>query len=455
MAVIKAFKGVRYDTDKAGRLEDLITPPYDVIDVRLSGAFSERTPYSMIHLDLPASPGPQASPDVARHQRAAALLDQWRSEGILIQDEEAALYPYDIEYTTVTGGRKTRKGFVCLVKLTDFSHGIVKPHEETFTTVVDDRLALTRACRAQFSQVFSVFSDPSRRVLDLLDRHRGQSLYRVVDNDGNIHQLWRVSDRQTIDSIKQLLADRVLYIADGHHRYVTALSYSKEAASPDGPEQYIMMYLSPIEDDGLTILPSHRLIRYPGSFTLNGYLEKLRALFYLEEVRGASREALLQDMLNRMEEVHTDKTKEQTGVFGCYLAAEDRGFVLRTNDLARQRLMARPPSLRRLDGVMLNDLIIEESLGLDQHQCEQQGLITYHSDLAQALDTSVKVSAFQESGVPLLFLINATTIEQVRSVADAGLFMPHKSTYFYPKVMTGLVMNVFPEDDASQHHPVA
>ncbi len=455
MAVIKAFKGVRYDTDKAGRLEDLITPPYDVIDVTLSGTFSERTPYNMIHLDLPASPGLQPSTDSARHRRAAALLEQWRSQGILLQDQAAALYPYDIEYTTVTGGRKTRKGFVCLVKLTDFSHGIVKPHEETFATVVDDRLALTRACRAQFSQVFSVFSDPSLHVLELLDRHRGQPLYRVVDNDGNIHQLWRMFDRQTIDSIEQLLADRVVYIADGHHRYVTALSYSKEAASPDGPEQYIMMYLSPIEDDGLTILPTHRLIRYPGSLTLNGFLEKISTMFYLEEVRGASREALLQDLLSRMEEMRGDKKKDETGVFGCYLAADDRGFVLHTNDLARQRLTARPPSLRQLDAVMLNDLIIEQALGLDQHQCEQQGLITYHSDLAQALDTSVKLSAFQEPGVPLLFLVNATTIEQVKSVSDAGLFMPHKSTYFYPKIVTGLVMNVFPEDDASQRPPAA
>jgi len=189
--------------------------------------------------------------------------------------------------------------------------------------------------------------------------------------------------------------------------------------------------------------------------TLNGFLEKIRALFYLEEVRGASREALLQDLLSRMEEVRADKKKDETGVFGCYLAADDRGFVLHTNDLARQRLTARPPSLRQLDAVMLNDLIIEEVLDLDQHQCEQQSLITYHSDLAQALDTSVKLSAFQKPGVPLLFLVNATTIEQVKSVSDAGLYMPHKSTYFYPKIVTGLVMNVFPEDDASQRSPAA
>ncbi|MCB2214591.1 DUF1015 domain-containing protein [Desulfofustis glycolicus] len=455
MAVIKAFKGVRYDTDRAGRLEDLITPPYDVIDARLSGTFSERNPYNVIHLDLPTSPGPPPSTDAARHRRAAVLLEQWRREGILLQDEEAAIYPYDVEYSAAAGGKKTRRGFVCLVKLTDFSEGIVKPHEKTFSTVVDDRLALTQACRAQFSQVFSVFSDPSRRVLDLLDRHRDQPLYHVVDNDGNSHRLWRIVDRPTIDSIQQVLTDRTLYIADGHHRYVTALSYSKKAASADGPEQYIMMYLSPIEDDGLTILPTHRLIRYPGAFTLTAFLEKLRTLFSVEEVRGASREALLQDLLSRMEEVRAGIKTGEAGVFGCYFAAEDRGFVLRTNDLAKQRLTSRPASLRQLDAVMLNDLIVEESLGLDQHRCEQEGLITYHSDLAQALDTSVKLSAFQDSGTPLLFLVNATSIAQVKAVSDAGLFMPHKSTYFYPKVVTGLVMNVFPQDDAHECHPAA
>ncbi|MBE0584816.1 MAG: DUF1015 domain-containing protein [Desulfofustis sp.] len=443
MAVIKAFKGVRYDTGRAGTLEDLITPPYDVIDNHLHRVFAARNPYNIIRLDLPKDPGFQASADTARHRQAATLLADWLNTGILLQDREPALYPYDIEYTSANGSRKTRKGFVCLVKLVDFSRGVVKPHEQTFTTVIDDRLALTRACRAQFSQVFSVFSDPSHTVIDLLDRYRGQSVARVIDNDGNVHQLWQVSDRQTIGSIEHLLADRSLYIADGHHRYLTALSYSREINSEDGLEQYIMMYLSPIEDAGLTILPTHRLIRYPSPFSLAWFMERLRTSFDVEEVLGTGREALVQDVLSRMEELRTDKKSTGSGIFGFYLASEDRGFVLSTSDRAQQLLSARPPSLRRLDAVLLNDLVIKEALGLDQQQCEEQNLITYQSDLSVALDKSVKLSAFQDQGTPLLFIINATTIEQVRSVSDAGLFMPHKSTYFYPKVMTGLVMNVF------------
>jgi uncharacterized protein (DUF1015 family) len=452
MAVIKAFKGVRYQTGRAGNLEDLITPPYDVIDSQLHGVFAARNPHNIIRLDLPKDPGFQVSADTARHRQAASLLADWLNRGVLLQDREPALYPYDVEYTSATGSRKTRKGFVCLVKLVDFSQGVVKPHEQTFTSVIDDRLALTRACRAQFSQVFSVFSDPSHTVIDLLDRCRGQAVARVVDNDGNVHQLWQVNDWQTIGTIERLLADRALYIADGHHRYVTALSYSREINSEDGPEQYIMMYLSPIEDDGLTILPTHRLIRYPGTFALNGFMDRLRTAFYVEEVRGTGREALLQDVLSRMEELHTDKKRSGSGVFGFYLASEDRGFVLSTNDHAQQLLTARPPSLRRLDSVLLNDLIIKEALGLDQQQCEEQNLITYQSDLSVALDKGVKLSAFHEQGTPLLFIISATTIEQVKSVSDAGLFMPHKSTYFYPKVMTGLVMNVFQEHGSGEQN---
>ncbi|MDX9894692.1 MAG: DUF1015 domain-containing protein [Desulfofustis sp.] len=449
MAVIKPFRGVRYDEAVAGNLEELITPPYDVIDASAQSMFSSRNRYNIVHLDLPKDPGFHGQDDPQRHRRAADLLSAWQRDGILRRDERPALYPYEVDYRLPSGRKTTRKGFICLVKLADFSEKIIKPHEETFTSVIQDRLALTRACRAQFSQVFGVFSDPQGRVVTLLERNRPSApAVEVTDGDGNRHRLWQLDDPTAIIEVQRTVAAQSLYIADGHHRYTTALAYRKEAKGADGPEHYVMMYLCPKEEAGLTILPTHRLITYPGRFDLQTFLAGLEPWFTVTRIGFGSRESLLQELL-----LGLDETPQQQGrampVFGLYLADSDRGYILRGTDRLLKTLSNRPESLRLLDVVVLNDLIITKLLDLDPQRLEDENLVSYHSDVAQALDKSVKMSVTEEPITPLLFLLNRTSIDQVCAVSDAGLYMPHKSTYFYPKLMSGLVLNVF----ENEHEP--
>jgi uncharacterized protein (DUF1015 family) len=286
-------------------------------------------------------------------------------------------------------------------------------------------------------------------VVSLLERNRPSApTVEVTDGDGNRHRLWQLDDPAAIIEVQRAVAAQSLYIADGHHRYTTALAYRKETGRTDGPENYVMMYLCPKEDAGLTILPTHRLITYPGHFDRQAFLTGLEPWFTVTRIGFGSRESLLQELL-----LGLDETPQQQGrampVFGLYLADSDHGYILRGTDRLLQTLSARPESLRRLDVVVLNDLIITKLLDLDPQRLEHENLISYHSDVAQALDKSVKMSVAEEPITPLLFLLKGTTIDQVCAVSDAGLYMPHKSTYFYPKLMSGLVLNVF----ENEHEP--
>ncbi len=446
MATIKAFQGVRYAA-AAGELEDLTTPPYDVIGKNAEAAYAARSPFNIINLDITKDPGGGLNEDRDRYARPARLLRSWLEKEILTRDSCAGFYPYDIEYTIGGSAPLVRKGFIGLVKLEEFEAGIVKPHEQIFGSVAEDRLELMRSCRAQFSQVFSCYSDPENRVTDKLSKCRGEPVLVTTDSDNCVHSLYQVCDEGVIAAVCQEFVDKSLYIADGHHRYQTALAYRNEVragkSSGEGPEAYIMMYLCPMEDHGLSILAPHRLLRYPAVLTVKQVLERLHRFFTIEEIGGASRELLLEELLARMSE--DGGTHATANIFGCYHPGEDRSFLLTLKDGAVNEIDIRNDCLRELDVVILSHLLIKKSLGLTSAEIEADNLLTYHSDIHEALDVSVKICAAREDRTPLLFLINPTSIEQVRRVSDAGLFMPHKSTYFYPKIVSGMVMNVFDE----------
>ncbi len=451
MALIKPFCAVRYNTEKAGKLDDLVTPPYDVIQKNAEQALWSRNPFNIIRLDLTKNPGQEKNANSGRFSDAASLLNSWLKEGILVRDSTPSLYPYDVEYKMADGSLRTRKGFICLVALTDFSEQSVKPHEQTFDTVIQDRLELTRKCRAQFSQVFSTFSDPDNRSIAVLDRVKGEPIARITDADGCQHILWQVTNENAIATVQNVLAQNAIYIADGHHRYTTALAYRNERRkevkqfSSDAPENQITMYLCPMEDVGLSILPVHRLIRYPGALALTVLLKQLDNLFQVQEISGGSREALIGELNSLMAEQQKERLVGEPISLGFYHPGEDRCFLLTIKNRALQKLETYHSSLRDIDAVILTGLVIEDILKLNNAQCEHDSLISFHSDIAEALDISVKESSIENDQTPLLFVLNPTTIGQVKSVSDAGLFMPHKSTYFYPKVVTGLVMNVFGE----------
>lgn len=458
MSFIAPFRGLRFNTEKVSRLEDVVTPPYDVIDERAQAAFLAKNPYNMIQLDLGKTIG-QGGGGPDRYENAKKILDQWSDDRILARDQSPAIYLYHITYTHLSGQRFTRKGLVALVRLADFSEGVVKPHEKTFSGVTSDRLRLLDTCQAQFSQIFSLYPDEKGAVISKLESavRLDKPLCSAEDQDGNLHTVWAVTDPETLAEAGALFHDKSLYIADGHHRYTTALQLRELVRERDGevpedsPYNHTMMYLCGMEDEGLTVLPTHRLVRIPshaggatGSISASEIVERLASGFEVEEIKNGTRETVIAEVLTRMAEKNSVQSgRDGATVFGLYHPVEDRCFLLTLQEGVMENLLggSHPRALRDLDVVALSDLALDRFLGLGHELCEQENLIDYFSDPDEALDVAVKSSTDLEKATPVLFLMNPTTVAQVKQVADENLIMPHKSTFFYPKILTGLVMN--------------
>ncbi|MCI5148308.1 MAG: DUF1015 domain-containing protein [Candidatus Electrothrix sp. MAN1_4] len=454
MAVVAPFCGLRYNPEKIERLEDVVTPPYDVISTDDEKKLLQKNPYSMINLDL-CNISQGTTEDDGRYEQARKRFQSWQKENVLVQDKQPALYLYYIDYNHPDGRRLTRKGIVSLVGLAEFTEGIVKPHEKTFSGVISDRLQLMETCKAQFSQIFSIYSDEKQQVITRLEKVREESpLLQVNDQNTNTHTLWRITDTDALEYVHHFFADKSVYIADGHHRYTTALDCRRRALAntPDLPANhpchYSMMYLCACEDPGLSVLPTHRLVRWPGKMSGDQLRERMQQGITVTEIDQGSRETLIAEVLNRMNEADTN---DNTPAFGVYHPGEDRAFLLHLQEETISRsplLVDKPEVLQELDVVILSDLLIQDYLGLGHEQCVHDGLVSYMSDSDVALDEAVKESVLQKAHTPLLFLLNPTKVEQVLKVADSDNIMPHKSTYFYPKIMTGLLLNTL--DDKEQ-----
>ncbi len=448
MAFIAPLRGVSFNVEKVGSLDDVVTPPYDVISENAVESYTAKNPYSMIRLDITKNPGPATEGD-SRYQDVADLFQQWLDQSVLLRDQNPALYLYTVQYKHPSGKMLTRKGVVAQVGLSEFEEGVVKPHEETFGTVINDRLRLLDTTKAQFSQIFSLYSDEENRVLDLLEGAKEQEpMGLITDGDGCVHSLYRVTDGAVIMQVQDFFKDKSLYIADGHHRYTTALAYRKLQRernadfSEKDPANHIMMYLCPMEDPGLSVLPTHRLLNWPGKLSMDELRERLDSWFVLEEISGGSREVLLAEVLARMDEEERSSAGKVSTSFGVYHPGEDRCYLLVMKPEAKELMGSKPDQVKELDVVVLSDVIINHALQLDYHRCEEENLIHYFSDPDEAMDVAVKECNKTDQITPLLFVMNATRINQVREVADEKLIMPHKSTYFYPKIMTGLLFNM-------------
>ncbi len=451
MAAVAPFRAVRYNPAKIERLDDVFTPPYDIISAGDGEKLRQKNPYSMINLDLRNTAQDETADD-GRYQQARDRFIAWQEESVLIRDAQPAMYLYNIEYQHPNGRRLTRKGIVCLVGLAEFSEGIVRPHEKTFAGVIGDRLKLMETCGAQFSKIFSIYSDPQQEVIRTLEQAQElQPLLRVKDGNASSHALWRVTDAAAIAKVRQFFADRPVYIADGHHRYTTALEHRRRmlAANPDLPADhpcnFIMMYLCGCEDPGLSVLPTHRLVRWPGEMSADALAAKMSTGLEVAEITQGSRESLLAETFNRMDEAEADSGLP---AFGVYHAGENRSFLLVATPqtfAASAALAAKPEVLRSLDVVVLSDFLIQEQLGLSHEQCVREKLVSYISDPDEAIDAAVKQSVTEDGCTPLLFLLNPTKVAQVLKVADSGNIMPHKSTFFYPKILTGLLIRKLDE----------
>jgi uncharacterized protein (DUF1015 family) len=414
MAEVRPLTALHYNLAAIPDLNDVVAPPYDVIDSGRREQLLARSPFNVVEIDLPVAP---SGGDPYEH--AAETLEEWELQGILTADREPSLWAITQEYTGPDGSRHTRRGLLCKVRVTPYGPGLVRPHERTQPGPKQDRLSLTEATRHNLSPIFSLHPGDAWRHIE--GYTRADPWAEVTDDDGTVNRIWRIDDADAHRAVSAELADAELLIADGHHRYETARTYA-DAIGGDGPHRYTLMALVSLEDPGLTVFGYHRLLTDLGDST------KQEAL----------RDALLSNF--DVEEVPLDQLdpagEEGIGVFGYVDAHHRKGFRLRLKDpgALEAAIPGTSEAYRTLDAAILETVILRDGLGMSAEDVEAKRGIAYTASAEEAI-------ASLDGKTDALFLMRPTPVEQVRAVADAGETMPPKSTFFYPKLLTGLVFN--------------
>ncbi len=402
----------------------LVCPPYDIISDKQREQYISNDPHNIIRLELPKG-GDE------RYVEAGKTLRKWLDEGVLACDEKDSIYVYEMQFSA-NGKRKSLKGFVSLVKLEEFSKGVVLPHEETLSKAKADRFSLMSETFCNFSQIYSLYMDEGGSVYSLIDGcSKGLPDMEVTDPDGTVHRMWCISDENIISKVTAAFADKKLYIADGHHRYETALNFHKHLieSGKDVPGSgYISMMLVNMENDGLVVFPTHRIVRGLENFDIDRVLEESRKYFDISEAPGEIR---MQAALN----TGYDDGKK---VFALYAGA-GKCYVLTLKDetAVKKLLPDMSDAYCGLDVSVLHTLILERILGIDKENMANQKNLTYTRSRQEALE------AVDLEDANCAFILNPTKVTEIRDVALASEKMPQKSTYFYPKLITGLVMNKF------------
>ena len=439
MAEVIPFKGILYNTRKIRNLADVTAPPFDVISEQEQIRFHERHPQNIIRLTL-GKITENDTPTDNRYTRAADCLNRWFSDDIMLLDQEPALYLTSMEFLS-DGNRVTRYGLIALIRLEPFEKGIVLPHEKTFSKVKSERLELMKACHANLSPIFSLFSDEENRIYNKLKDAIDDKSADIVftDNAGQKHQLWRITDHSVHQYISDALKDKKIFIADGHHRYETALNYrdwlSARTSNFNGnhPANYVMMYLCSMEDPGLVILPAHRLLNEIPVETRESLIHKTKDYFDIITI-PYNDEHHKENLSQFISILKSNASKHCIGV--CMKDCPELYLlILKPNVMENMFGDELPEVLRNIDVTVLTRLIFMEVLGFDQARLDNERLIAYSSIAEEAIDA---VFAGKHD---IAFILNPTRIQQVRDIANSGLIMPRKATYFFPKVITGQVMN--------------
>jgi uncharacterized protein (DUF1015 family) len=415
MADVQPLRALYYDQSVVGSLADVVAPPYDVIDEEQRATLMARSPFNVVAIDLPrGEPDPYAN--------ARELFESWQLQGALTRDREPAIWAHTQDYTGPDGQARTRRGFFCRVRIEEYGPGRVRPHERTHPGPKEDRLLLTRATRANISPIFSLYSDPTHAAWNALSASTGQAPWgEVSDSDGTVHRLWRVSDPEAIAAVQAAIGGGELLIADGHHRYETMQAYAEEIGG-EGEHRYILMCLVALEDPGLTVFPTHRLIRGLDDERRHALAEAIERDFEISEV---SREHL------------APAPAEGPLELGYVNGRDERLFRLRLRDqsIADAALPAHSEAYRHLDTGVLETLLLKGALGLSDDD------ISHFNGLFYARDTAEALSMVRSGEYDAAFLMRPTPVAQVREVAAAGENMPPKSTYFFPKLLTGLLFS--------------
>ena len=422
MATIRPFNGLRF---KGGDLNSLVCPPYDIISEKQREDFIEKNEHNIIRLELPFGED--------KYREAGKLLKKWLDEGILGQDEKSGIYVYEMEFTA-DGIRKSVKGFVSLVKLEEFSKGIILPHEETLSKAKTDRFNLMSETFCNFSQIYSLYMDEDKSAYSLISKASETSAdMEITDGDGTIHRMWCVYDESIIAQIEKAFDSKKLYIADGHHRYETALNFHKHLCESGVSDEnslsgYISMMLVNMENEGLVVFPTHRIVRDLKGFNSDEVIEKCREYFDISSY----------DDISKIESTLSGFYENGEKAFALYTGnSKWTLMVLKNKNEVKKLLRDMSDAYCQLDVSILHSLVVERIFGIDKENMANQKNLTYTRNFDEA------ISAVDNNAADCSFILNPTRVTEIRDVALAGEKMPQKSTYFYPKLITGLVMNKF------------
>jgi uncharacterized protein (DUF1015 family) len=419
MADVQPLRALRYDPQTVGSLDAVAAPPYDVIDDEMRAELAVRSPFNVVEVDLP-----RADDGGDPYLHAQTTFEAWQQQGVIVREREPSIWVLTQDYTGPDGRSYTRHGLFARVRVTDYGPGMIRPHERTHPGPREDRLNLTRATRANLSPIFSLFSDPEGEAWHSLEAAtREEPFATVTDADGTVNRLWRVTDAGTLERVRETMRDRELLIADGHHRYETARVYAEEVGG-EGEHSYVLMFLCSLQDSGLTIFPTHRL------------------LTDLED--SEKQEALANVLRENFDIERLDDPRDlqpQAGGQGVEMGYMDSHFkqpyrlTLKDPAIAARALEGRSEPYQRLDTAVLEALVLKGALGMTDDDIDHKHGLDYSKDFDDALD------AVRSGRADAAFYMRATPVEHVREVAEQGESMPPKSTYFFPKIPTGLLFN--------------
>jgi uncharacterized protein (DUF1015 family) len=425
MAEIHPFRALRYDLQKVSASQ-VVTQPYDKITPAMQDRYYSASPYNLVRIILghrePDSPGDNV------YTRAAAYGRDWRSQGILRQDSAPSIYSYSQTFTAPSGTSFERRGFIALGRVEDYSAKVVYRHEQTLSKPKADRLDLLRATRAHYEQLFLLYED-SGQIDSLLTTSRAATI-DVADEYGVAHRVWQISDPAVIAAVQNRMRDQKLVIADGHHRYETALNFRNEsraaagtASDPQAPYEFVMMTFVNMNDPGLLVLPTHRVVHSLESFSAVDFQNSARAFYEVEEVDPAIDAARTTALLH-------DRGRAGTALLAV---TANRAFLLHSPKPAGAKFFTGLSDRQRsLDVVQLHKCLLEGVLQLSEESIRNQQNLSYLRDASEAL------AQVRQGKANIAFLMNPCPVAQVRDVALAGEVMPQKSTDFYPKLLSGL-----------------
>ena len=439
MATVKPFRGLRYNLNRISDLSAVVTPPYDVISAAEQLRYYKLNPHNVIRLDFGIDE-PNDTNANNKYTRAAGYVKEWLGDGILVREDRPALYLIKHRFT-YNDHAYSRLSLMARVKLEDLTTGCIRPHEKTMSKPREDRMRLLKACNVNFSPIMVLFRYKPGGFESLFADIIKNPAPHAKDKDGVEFTMWTITDKKTIATVSGLLSDKMLYIADGHHRYETALNYSLErrAAHPsdgkDIPYNYVMMTITPAEDPNLLMLPTHRMIKGLRQDTLDALKGKLAEYFNMEILPPLS------DTTASLKQWLATLQKNRATGFGLYGLDDDKLCLLRAKKGANLKVDsdAGKDAVSKLDVAILHRLILRHIMNIDTPRLEEECL-EYTRDGVEA------IKRVDKGDHQIAFFLNPTPISGMLAVADAKLRMPQKSTYFYPKTPTGLVMNPLRDD---------